>query len=43
MKVIACIEDSVVINKILGHLKETVDPEPLSLLHPPRAPPGLFG
>jgi hypothetical protein len=43
MKVIACIEDSVVIKKILDHLKEKVVPEPLSLLPSARAPPGLLG
>ena len=44
MKVIACIEDPVVIRKILTHVKEETAPEPLSLLPSARAPPaGLFG
>jgi hypothetical protein len=41
---LACIEDPVVIQKILTHLKEKVAPEPLGLLPAVRAPPaGLFG
>jgi hypothetical protein len=44
VKVIACIEDPVVIQKILTHLKEKAAPEPLGLLPSVRAPPaGLFG
>ena len=43
VKVIACIEDPVVIQKILTHLKEKAAPEPLGLLPTARAPPGLFG
>jgi hypothetical protein len=44
VKVIACIEDPVVIRKILTHLKEETAPEPLNLLSSARAPPaGLFG
>jgi len=44
VKVIACIEDTVVIQKILSHLKEKAVPDPLSLLSSARAPPaGLFG
>lgn len=44
VKVIACIEDPAVIQKILTHLKEKAGPEPLGLLPSVRAPPtGLFG
>jgi hypothetical protein len=54
MKVIACIEDPVVIKKILTHLKEKAAPEPPGLKPSARAPPvcvrtrtgspaGLFG
>ena len=44
IKVIACIEDPVVIQKLLTHLKEKAAPEPLGLLPCARAPPaGLFG
>jgi hypothetical protein len=44
VKVIACIEDPVVIQKILTHLKEKAVPEPLGLLPCVRAPPAsLFG
>lgn len=45
IKVIACIEDPVVINKILTHLKEKAAPEPVELLPESRAPPQaeLFG
>ena len=45
MKVIACIEDPVVIKKILDHLKEKASPEPTNLLPEDRAPPQaeLFG
>ena len=39
MKVIACIEDPVVIKKILDHLKEKATPEPVGLLPCARAPP----
>jgi len=38
VKVIACIEDPVVIKKILAHLKETENTNP-SLSPPVRAPP----
>ena len=43
MKVIASIEDPVVIEKILDHLKEKAAPEPFGLLPSAQAPPGLFG
>ncbi len=45
VKVIACIEDPVVIKKILAHLKEKTSPEPTNLLPEDRAPPQaeLFG
>lgn len=45
VKVIACIEDPVVIKKILAHLKEKASPEPTNLLPEDRAPPQveLFG
>jgi len=45
VKVIACIEDPVVIKKILAHLKEKTSPEPTNLLPSVRAPPQaeLFG
>lgn len=54
VRIIACIEDPIVIQKILTHLKEKTAPEPLSLLPSARAPPvcvrartgrpaGLFG
>ena len=39
VKVIACIEDPVVIKKILAHLKEKIAPAGLDLLPPSRAPP----
>jgi len=39
MHVIACIEDLVVIKKILAHLKEKATPEPTNLLPEDRAPP----
>ena len=39
VKVIACIEDPVVIKKILAHLKEKASPEPTNLLPSVRAPP----
>lgn len=39
VKVIACIEDPVVIKKILTHLKEKAAPEPADLLPSVRAPP----
>lgn len=43
VKVIACIEDPVVIKKILAHLKEKAAPVPAGLLPESRAPPmGLF-
>lgn len=44
VKVITCIEDPAVIEKILTHLKEKAAPEPLTLLPSARAPPtALFG
>ena len=45
VKVIACIEDPVVIEKILNHLKakETTESLPSTQLPPPRAPPLLPG
>jgi hypothetical protein len=44
VKIIACIEDPAVIQKILTHLKEKAAPELVSLLPSVRAPPtGLFG
>lgn len=45
VKVNACIEDPVVIKKILAHLKEKVAPVPMGLLPESRAPPQaeLFG
>lgn len=45
MKVIACIEELVVINKILAHLKEKAAVVPAGLLPESRAPPQaeLFG
>jgi hypothetical protein len=47
MKVIACIEDPVVIEHILKHLKQKASatlPEPIILLPPERTPPtGLLG
>ena len=39
VKVIACIEDAVVIKKILIHLKGKAAPEPAGLLPSVRAPP----
>ena len=44
VKVIACIENPVVIKKILTHLKEKVALQPTGLLPAVRAPPqvGLF-
>ncbi|VAX12386.1 Mobile element protein [hydrothermal vent metagenome] len=39
VKVIACIEDPVVIKKILAHLKEKASPEPTNLLPSVRALP----
>jgi len=39
VKVIACIEDPVVIKKILTHLKQKIAPAGLDLLPPCRAPP----
>ena len=43
VKVIACIQDSAVIEKILTHLQEKVAPGPKDLLPQSRAPPaGLF-
>ena len=43
VKVIACIEDPAVINKILTHLQEKVVSGPNDRLPPCRAPPaGLF-
>lgn len=39
VKVIACIEDHVVIQKILTHLKEQAAPEPRGRLPAARAPP----
>ena len=39
VKVIACIEDPVVIKKILTHLKGQAAPEPAGLLPSVRAPP----
>jgi hypothetical protein len=41
VKVIACIEDPAVIQKILSHLKGKAALEPLSLLPTARAPPGF--
>ena len=41
VKVIACIEDPVVIKKILAHLKEIIAPAGLILLPQCRAPPQL--
>jgi len=41
VKVIACIEDPAVIQKILSHLKGMAALEPLSLLPTARAPPGF--
>ncbi len=45
MKIIACIEDPVVIQKILNHLKDKAETTACTLLlHKSRAPPaGLFG
>lgn len=44
VKVIACIEDPVVIQKILDHLKEKPEPNELTPWPETRAPPaGLFG
>jgi hypothetical protein len=44
VKVIACIEDPVVIDKILTHLREKETPDPAGLLPESRAPPSdLFG
>lgn len=46
VKIIACIEDPVVIEKILSHLRIKAQPQTeLPLLPPARAPPvpGLFG
>ncbi|HHZ5813939.1 TPA: hypothetical protein ACWKP9_006140, partial [Escherichia coli] len=45
VKVIACIEDPVVIDKILNHLKakEAKQVSPSTQLPPPRAPPLLPG
>ena len=43
VKVIACIQDPAVIDKILTHLQEKVVPGPKDLLPQSRAPPaGLF-
>jgi hypothetical protein len=44
VRIIACIEDPVVIRKILAHLDETVTPTGTGLLPESRAPPatGLF-
>ena len=39
VKVIACIEDPVVIKKILAHLQEKIAPAGLDLLPQSRAPP----
>jgi len=39
VKVIACIEDPVVIKKILAHLKKKANPVPTNLLPSVRAPP----
>ncbi|MDH3464746.1 MAG: hypothetical protein OES26_02325 [Gammaproteobacteria bacterium] len=44
VKVLASIEDPVVINKILTPLQDKVIPEPTDLLRKSRAPPAhLFG
>jgi hypothetical protein len=45
VKIIACIEDPVVIGKILNHLKarEASRSHPSTQLPPPRAPPLLTG
>jgi hypothetical protein len=44
VKVIACIEDPAVIDKILTHLQEKLTPAPASLRPASRAPPAdLFG
>ena len=45
VKVIACIENPIVIKKILGHLKERASPARTNLLPEGRAPPQgeLFG
>jgi hypothetical protein len=44
VKVIACIEDPVVIEKILTRLQEKLTPAPAGLLPASRAPPAdLFG
>jgi hypothetical protein len=44
VKVIACIDDPVVIEKILTHLQEKLTPVPAGLRPASRAPPaGLFG
>ena len=44
VKVIACIEDPVVIEKILTHLQEKLTPTPAGLRPESRAPPAdLFG
>ena len=45
VKIIACIEDPIVIEKILNHLKakEAVEFPPSTRRHPPRAPPWLPG
>ena len=43
VRIVACIEDPVVIEKILNHLKakEANDASPITRLPPPRAPPLL--
>ena len=45
VKVIACIENPIVIKKILGHLKERASPAPTNMLPEGMAPPQgeLFG
>ena len=44
VKIIACIDQPVVIQKILAHLNDKADPKPTGLLPQARAPPqaGLF-
>jgi hypothetical protein len=42
VKVIASIEDPVVIEKILAHLREMAPQSVVALRPEPRAPPGLF-
>jgi len=39
VRIIACIEDPAVIEKILTHVKEKAAPEPVGLLPEGRAPP----